>query len=54
MKVRVPGMPTLIHERHICILGGEDAYERITLMVLAKMTAYTALSFMNCLHHSTS
>jgi hypothetical protein len=51
MKVRVPGVTALIHERLIRLFGGENAHEHFTLMVLAKMTAYTALSFMNRLHH---
>jgi hypothetical protein len=51
MKVRVPGMPTLIYERLICLFGGENAHKHITLMVFAKMTANTALTVMNRLHY---
>ena len=46
------GMPALIHERLICLLAGEDAHEHVTLVVLSKMTAHTALSVVNRLHHA--
>jgi hypothetical protein len=52
MKACVFGMPALIHERRICLFAGEDAHKHVTFVVLPKMTAHTALSVVNRLHHS--
>ena len=47
MKARVPWMPALVYQRLIRLLAGEDAHKYISLMVLSKMAADTALSFMD-------
>lgn len=50
MKGGVFGVAALVEERLIGLFGREDGYEHITLVVLAKVTTYAALSVVNCLH----
>ncbi len=45
-------MTAFIEERFVRLLAGEDGDEDIVLVMFSEMTAYAALTVMNCLHHN--
>ncbi len=52
MKRCVLGMTAFIEERFIGLLAGEDSDQDIALMMFPEVTAYAALTVMNCLHRN--
>jgi len=45
-------MAALIEEGLVGLLAGEDSDENIGLMMLPEVTAYAALTVVNCLHRN--